>query len=715
MQQGTRLLTAGRPELALLAFEKAATLQPGEIQCHVARAVTLTRLQRHQAAYQALLQIEDQLLTHADGACNLAIAAETCGDQNKAEAAYARALELDPRHPDALNNTALRANAAGQRDIAIERAKLCVAINPSQVSYFGNLSDYLCGARRYAQALEVLDVGLGRFPRHPDLLIRRIAALAFSGDVQASQALRHSLDPKTSAYFDQFLHRALKPGQQAAQDDGPSAAGSLQEDDAWQLFCDQAFTAMMACDWADNERLTALLKSMVAEAARNGRGRDWRNAQLYGLMLDITEDEMALMRRISIDVIGSRLQRRPPPLRLPAGVLRQGDERIRIGLAVQSQRDERQAFALARQLSLHDSARFAIHIYSPTPQPLLQHAQRLLPHAASVVEIAHMSDLEVVGRIRLDQLDVFMDMAFDTPWCRPEIVEMRVAPVQLRQLTWHRHHPPRPCDYNLSDAFVHPPGLDLAPYGPVVRLPHSCWLATLDDQPPAPPVDASGEPLSREARRRACGVQTGTVVLTSSLPSVMLDPASFALWMELLRELPHAVLWLPAYNPDIHANLQREAAQAGVDGTRLVFSRPMRRPDILDRLSLADLFIDTLRFNANQGLVDALRMGVPAVTCAGQSMSSRLGGSIVRSAGLPDGVTDNPQAFKARVLELARDQAALTQMREKLLAAHATAPLFDLQPRVREWEAAWAYMVERHRAGLAPVAFDVASRTPAAA
>ncbi len=122
------------------------------------------------------------------------------------------------------------------------------------------------------------------------------------------------------------------------------------------------------------------------------------------------------------------------------------------------------------------------------------------------------------------------------------------------------------------------------------------------------------------------------LVLCAMVPPLMVDPQSFGLWMKMLAALPDAVLWLPSYAPRQYAgNLQGAAAQAGIDGERLVFQQDASRARTLARLPLADLFVDTVRFNANQGLVDALRMGVPAVTCAGQNMASRLGGSIVQA------------------------------------------------------------------------------------
>ena len=176
--------------------------------------------------------------------------------------------------------------------------------------------------------------------------------------------------------------------------------------------------------------------------------------------------------------------------------------------------------------------------------------------------------------------------------------------------------------------------------------------------------------------------------------------------------MPHAVLSLPAYGPVALGNLARAAADAGVEATRLLFMPPVPRARSLALVQLADLFVDSLRFNANYGLVDALRVGVPAVSCAGQNMASRLGGSILRAAGLGDLVLDSPAAFVDTVVALGKDAVALRNLRARLAAQRSSAPLFDPQARVREWEAAWATMVERQQAGLPPLAFDVPEQAP---
>jgi predicted O-linked N-acetylglucosamine transferase (SPINDLY family) len=188
----------------------------------------------------------------------------------------------------------------------------------------------------------------------------------------------------------------------------------------------------------------------------------------------------------------------------------------------------------------------------------------------------------------------------------------------------------------------------------------------------------------------------------------MVDPHSFSLWMQMLRALPDAILLMPGFAPAARANLQREAQAAGIAAERLVFMPRLTRAETLARMGLTDLFVDTVRCNANHGLVDALRMGVPAVTCAGETMASRLGGSIVRAAGLQDCVYNDEAAYLDAVLRLGRNRNELQALRARLQAGRPQAALFDTAHRIREWEAAWTTMIERQRSGLAPAAFDVA-------
>lgn len=696
MLRGAQLHAAGQLEQALFSFEQALALSPQDVNTASACATLLSLLDRPMAAYRTLLSVEAQLMQDADGAANLAITAEACGDLARTEAAYATALQLDPKHLRSLNNVGILAAGSSRWDIAIGLARKCVELQPGHAPYHANLAEYLSGARRYAEALDVVTAAMAQFPLEGELRIRHIVLLASHGELEKADLALAGLDGETRLLFEKFLSKLDIPDDLYGSAVSHAHKLTLQPPDALQIHLDQAFRGLAAGDWQNNTQLTTLLRATLEKNAATGLGRNWGDAPFYGLLLDLRDDELAQMHSESIPVLDARLKASLPAFTRRQKPVSRQDDRIRVGLAVQSLHDSRQLQALTQQLARHDASRFAIHIYAFTLRPGPLPADSLRPHAASVSEIGHMAAAEAAGRMRLDQLDIYIEMASDSPWSRQDIAAMRVAPVQLRQTGLYQRHVPGHWDYSLSDRFAHPDAAGLSQDGAIVRLPHSCWLASAGRQ-------ETGRTLSRED----AGLPTDALVLASFSAPASIDPHSFSVWMKILRALPDAVLWLPRCGAAA-VNLAREAQAAGVGPARLLFSTPMARGEALSAMRHADLFLDTLRLNAVQGLEDALHLGVPAITCAGKRPASRLGGSILHAAGLAQCVLDSPEAYRAEAVRLGRDPGALQALRERVEAAAAGAPLFDLAARVKEWEAAWTVMAERSRAGLPPTAFDVA-------
>jgi predicted O-linked N-acetylglucosamine transferase (SPINDLY family) len=172
----------------------------------------------------------------------------------------------------------------------------------------------------------------------------------------------------------------------------------------------------------------------------------------------------------------------------------------------------------------------------------------------------------------------------------------------------------------------------------------------------------------------------------------------FDVWMRLLREVPGSVLWLSPGYPVACANLQREAAAHGIDPRRLVFAPRVKLPEHLARHVHANLFVDTLPYNAGTTANDALFMGVPVVTCSGETMASRIAGSQLHAIGLPELVTSSLAEYEALALRLAREPDTLASLRAKLAANRRTHPLFDMARYTQDFEAlllrTWD---ERHR------------------
>jgi predicted O-linked N-acetylglucosamine transferase (SPINDLY family) len=173
----------------------------------------------------------------------------------------------------------------------------------------------------------------------------------------------------------------------------------------------------------------------------------------------------------------------------------------------------------------------------------------------------------------------------------------------------------------------------------------------------------------------------------------------FDVWMRLLTGVPGSVLWLLRDNDTAERNLRNEAAARGIDPARLVFAGRAKLEDHLARHRLADLFLDTLPYNAHTTASDALWAGLPVVTCLGRAFAGRVSASLLNAIGLPELVTQNLADYEALALRLATDPAALKAARAKLAGNRATHPLFDTDRFRRNIEAAYLRMWETWQRG----------------
>jgi predicted O-linked N-acetylglucosamine transferase (SPINDLY family) len=179
--------------------------------------------------------------------------------------------------------------------------------------------------------------------------------------------------------------------------------------------------------------------------------------------------------------------------------------------------------------------------------------------------------------------------------------------------------------------------------------------------------------------------------------------------MRLLGQVEGSVLWLAAANASATDNLRRQAQARGVAPDRLVFAPKVPlNEDHLARLALADLFLDTPRYNAHATAADALWAGVPVLACAGASFASRVAGSLLGAVGLEDLITSSLADYEALALRLAGDRALLASLRERLARNRLMRPLFDTDRFARDLEAAYATMWERAQRGDPPASFTVA-------
>jgi protein O-GlcNAc transferase len=192
-------------------------------------------------------------------------------------------------------------------------------------------------------------------------------------------------------------------------------------------------------------------------------------------------------------------------------------------------------------------------------------------------------------------------------------------------------------------------------------------------------------------------------------------PPVFDVWMRLLSAIPGSVLWLLSDNTNAQNNLRRQAAARGIDAARVVFADRLPLDRHLARQRLADLFLDTLPYNAHTTASDALWAGLPVLTCRGETFAARVAASLLNAIGLPQLVTESLDQYEALALRIAADPALLSGFRRTLEENRLRSPLFDTARFCRQLESAYTTMWEIWQRGEPPHSFSVEPRHDAPA
>jgi predicted O-linked N-acetylglucosamine transferase (SPINDLY family) len=311
------------------------------------------------------------------------------------------------------------------------------------------------------------------------------------------------------------------------------------------------------------------------------------------------------------------------------------------------------------------------------------------------LDARHLTDAEIAHALRQREIDVVVDLKGHTNEGRPGILAFRPAPVQAQYMGYPGTMGAEYIDYIIADKVVIPDNERRFYREHVAYLPDTyyCYDATIQSAP-APERHAVGLP------------QDGFVFCCFNNANKIL-PEIFDLWMGILREVENSVLWLADVHRTATSNLRSEAEARGVPQERLIFAPFAPPQEHLARLSLADLFLDTLPYNAHTTAVDALWMGVPVLTLPGTTFVGRVAASVLGAVGLPEMIAKSADHYQRMALQLARNRGMLSAIKAKLMRNRSTHPLFDTARFTRNLEAAYLEMMRRQRDGLPPESFTV--------
>ncbi len=455
--------------------------------------------------------------------------------------------------------------------------------------------------------------------------------------------------------------------------------------------------ALQCCDWDEAQRLKPMVDALTDEALAKGEAP----AEAAFLSLAHAEDP-ARNRAIAEAMSRQAAQRAGPKLIVPARP-RDGGRRLKLGYLSTDFRNHAVSQLLVRTLELHDRAQFKVWAYSTGAEDRSALRERVRDGVDAFIDIRDHDHRAAAERIAKDEVDILIDLTLHTTGARLEIAALRPAPIQMGWLGYPGSSGADFFDYLLTDRIVTPP--DQAPYysEQLAYLPET-FQPNDDRQPIAPGT----------SKRAEYGLpETGFVFCSFNQP-YKIEPVLFDVWMGLLRDLPDSVLWLHRINEVAPVNLRREAAKRGVAPERLVFADRPEKPVHLRRLGLADLALDTRLYNGHTTTSDALWAKLPVLTLLGSQYASRVSASVLTAIGMPDLVATSLEGYRNIALRLARDPAALANVKARLARNRTTLPLFDSPRFARNLEAVYHAAWARHELGLAPALIEVAAPAPGA-
>lgn len=379
----------------------------------------------------------------------------------------------------------------------------------------------------------------------------------------------------------------------------------------------------------------------------------------------------------------TRFDRRSAPIEM--------NRKLRIGYVSSDLRHHAVGYLMVNFFEEHDHKDFEVFAYYTgikADDPIQARIKACCDHWR---DIRGVTDDEAAAMIAEDGIDILVDVNGHTRDARLGVFARRPAPIQVNWLGYPGtmgssfHH------YIIGDEWTIPAYAEDWYSEKVLRLP--CYQ----------PNDRKRIVDEYVPTRADFGLPDDAFVFCCFNASHKFTRFAFDRWMEVMRATENSVLWLLDYAPETNQRLREQAEARGVSGDRLVFAPKLPNPRHLARYPLADLFLDCTPYGAHTTASDALWMGVPVLTWSGRCFSSRVCGSLLRSAGLPDLVTETPEEFVSRAIHLAgAGKGELEVIRARLLANRDTCTLFDVAKLSRSLEGLYRQMRDDYRSGNLP-------------
>jgi len=644
---GNIFLELSQLKAAVDHFEWAVAYNPEFYIAHNNLGITFHRLGQLDAAvecYEKAIAIQPD---YAEAHYNLGNALKELGQWEDAVKSYEKALTLKPDYAKAHNNLGIALKELGQLDAAAESFEKALAINPDYAEALNNLGNAFNQLGQLDAAVKCYEKAIAVNPDYAKA--HNNLGIAFKQLGQLDEALASyesaiALDPELDLLLGFSLNTKMHLG-------------------IWDDYANQL-----------NE---------LTNKVNNGK-----KALDPFTMIALIDDPGIQKKTAEIYVDSSYPQNHflPKIERYPK------HKKIRIGYFSADFRDHPVAYLTAELYEMHDRERFEIHAFSFGPDTEDEITLRIKNGVDHFHEVRKMSHKDTAMLARSLEIDIAVDLGGHTQDSRTGIFAMSAAPIQVNYLGYPGTMAAEYIDYLIADHTLIPKESQKYYSEKIVYMPNSFQ------------VNDSKQSLPETVfTRQDFGIPEVGFVFCCFNNTFKITPTTFDSWARILKQVDGSVLLIYIKSESAKTNLTKEIVLRGIQPSRLIFGERLTyKEDHLNRIKQADLFIDTLPYNAHTTTSDALRMGLPVLTCIGNSFASRVAASLLNAINLPELITSTQEQYESVAIELATNPEKLKIIKDKLVDNLATAPLYDTPLFTRHLESAYLTMYDRYQQGLDP-------------
>lgn len=704
---GEVLRGLGRLHEAMTWFESVLELAPADPLPRLDVALCVAHLGNMRAAVQILTPILEPDAGDAGHFARLGIHAQQTGSPFLALQFFKCGHSLFPRDLVLLVNLGITVQAMGHPGEALYHLKQALEVDPTCEAawYHSALSHH--GMRHMDQAMKCLEQCLEVDPKHANAMVMLALLRKDQGKLDEAKALlRQAIaeDPKgLSAYLSLF--------------------GFLQEasefDEAGQVL-DAALESGLKGKLLDQSRASLMLK----------RGDITGANQLFRAVLESEPDNPDAMSgllfcsnydpELTPDQIAGAYKdwnrrfvqwRAPAPTHTHANKP-DGKRRIKLGYVSGDFKQHSVAFFSEPLLANHDHAQFEIYCYANQRggDPTTQRLMGMADHWRWTIDL---SDEALVEMIRLDGIDILIDLSNHTAFHRLYVFGRKPAPVQMTTLGMPTTTGLTAIDYRITDAFMDPPGMTEHLHSEKLLRMVSGWCYR-------PNHDAIDQVVNTLP-----ALTNGHITFASLNAFGKINPTVFRLWGRLLQAIPSAVLYVAtggkADDEVLNAQVKATCGDCGVplDQLRLLPRKSLK--EYFEFHHEVDVVLDAFPYTGATVTAHALWMGVPVITLAGSSPIHRSATSMMNSVGHPEFVAETPDGYIAIAQRCAAELSWLASVRAGMRERMQASPLMDgatvtrdLEAKLREVWQAWCKSERRRKAAARKQHVQPISTTPQA-